>query len=149
GPAGVGKNTIMKEVLQRVPQLHQMPTATTRAPRPGEKEGREHYFVSLDKFREMLADHDLIEYQEVYPGLFYGTPRQQLEAALNRGDKLIADIEITGGGELKKAFPDNIVLIFIAPPSLEDLEKRLRKRGNVTDQELAERLKRGQWEMTF
>jgi guanylate kinase len=72
-----------------------------------------------------------------------------LEAALDRGDKLIADIEVVGGGELKKAFPDSIVLIFIAPPSLESLETRLRKRGNVSEQELAERLKRGAWEMTF
>jgi len=149
GPAGVGKNSIMQHVLAKKNILRQMPTATTRAIRPGEQEGREHYFVTLDQFRKMIADGALIEYQENYPGMFYGTPRQQLQRALEAGDKIIADIDVKGASELKRAFPDNVVVIFVAPPSLDDLETRLNTRGNMSEAEIAERLKRAPWELDF
>jgi guanylate kinase len=149
GPAGAGKNTIMKRIIECNLPVRQMPTVTTRAMRPGEQEGREHFFVSIDKFNEMLAENALIEHQEVYPGSFYGTPRQQLYDLLNSGEKMIADIEVVGAFELKEAFPDNVVLIFIAPPSLEELERRIRERGNVSEEELGKRLKRAEWELSF
>jgi len=149
GPAGVGKNTIMKQVLAKKHNLRQMPTATTRPIRPDEQEGREHYFVTLDQFRQMIADGALIEYQENYPGMFYGTPRRQLQHALEAGDQIIADIDVKGASELKKAFPENVVVIFVAPPSPEDLETRLRARGNMPEGEIAERLKRSAWELGF
>ncbi len=149
GPAGVGKNTIMKHVMEKLPILHQLPTVTTRNIRPGEQEGREHLFVSLDKFQEILADNGLIEHQEVYPGMFYGTPRKQLNEALGHGEKLIADIEVVGAGNLRIAFPDNTVLIFVAPPTLGDLEIRLRTRGNMSEQEIHNRLQRAAREMPF
>jgi guanylate kinase len=149
GPAGAGKNTIMKRIMECNLPLRQMPTVTTRPMRPSEQEGREHFFVSMDRFNEMLAENALIEHQQVYPGSYYGTPRQQLYDLLNSGEKLIADIEVKGAFELKKAFPDNVVLIFIAPPSLEELERRIRERGNVSEEELANRLKRAEWELGF
>lgn len=149
GPAGVGKNTIMKHVMEKLPILHQLPTVTTRAMRPGEQEGREHFFVSLDEFQKIKASHGLIEDQEVYPGMFYGTPRRQLTEALRNGEKIIADIEVIGAQRLDEAFPDNIVLIFVSPPTLADLEVRLRQRGNMSEQEIHNRLARANREMPF
>ncbi|MEP7289813.1 MAG: guanylate kinase [Chloroflexota bacterium] len=148
GPAGVGKNTIMKQVMEKLP-VRQMPTVTTRPMRPNEEEGREHYFVSLDEFRQKIADKSLVEWQEVYPGTYYGTPHYQMQAALDSGENLVADIEVLGATELKKAFPNNVVLIFIAPPDLNDLDRRLRTRGHMSEDEIAERLKRANFELKF
>ena len=149
GPAGAGKNTIMKRIIECNLPVRQMPTVTTRPMRPTEQEAREHFFISIDKFNELLAENALIEHEEVYPGSFYGTPRKQLYDLLNSGEKLIADIEVHGAFKLKEAFPENVVLIFIAPPSLEALEQRIRERGNVSEEELAKRLKRAEWELGF
>src|SRR5471030_1776494 len=112
GPAGVGKNAIMKRVMEKL-SLHQLPTMTTRTIRTGEQEGREHFFVSLERFQEMIVDNALIEHQEVYPGKFYGTPRKPMQDALLGGTNLVADIEVKGAQALKQAFPDNVTLIFI------------------------------------
>lgn len=149
GPAGVGKNTIMEGILGKFPQLRQLPTMTTRAIRKNEQQGIQHFFVTVDEFRDLIARQALIEYQEVYPGKFYGTPRQLMETSLDDQQRLIADIEFLGAGKLKAAFPDNVILIFIAPPSLDDLEKRLRKRGHMPEEEIAERLARATAEMSY
>jgi guanylate kinase len=149
GPAGAGKNTIMKRVIERNLPVRQMPTMTTRDPRPGEQEGREHYFVTRDRFDEIVAQNGFFEHEQVYPGKYYGTPRGQLNDLLNAGEKLIADIEVHGAFKLKEALPENVVLIFIAPPSIEELEKRIRERGNVTEAELAKRLERADMELTY
>jgi guanylate kinase len=149
GPSGVGKNVVMKQIMERMPMLRQMPTATTRAMREGEQEGREHFFVSLKQFEQMKVENALIEYEEVYAGTWYGTPRQGLQNALASGDYLIADIDVHGAKNLKEAFPDNVVLIFIAPPSLDDLEKRLRQRGKMDEAEIARRLNRAPEELAF
>jgi guanylate kinase len=149
GPAGVGKNTIMGGVKARLPQLEQLPTITTRQPRPTEKEGREHFFVDQDAFQKMVADEALIEYQEVYPGKFYGTPSAGMQAALDDGKTMIADIDVVGAGKLKAAFPDRVVLIFVMPPDKDDLEERLRARGNMSEEEIATRLKRASLELSY
>jgi guanylate kinase len=149
GPAGVGKNSIMGSAMSNLPQLRQLPTLTTRAKRPNEQHGREHYFVNGDQFDEMVANHALVEYQEVYPGKFYGTPRQPMQEALDATEKLIADIDVVGAKKLKEAFPNNVVLIFIAPPSLDDLETRLRHRGNMSEDEIGKRLQRSLFEMSY
>jgi guanylate kinase len=149
GPSAVGKNTIMVNVMAKRPQLSQLPTMTTRAIRPNEQPGREHFFITLDEFRELVANGSLIEHQEVYPGKFYGTPRQQTQGAFDNQRTLIADIEVLGAGKLKEAFPDRVILIFIAPPGVSDLEKRLRARGGVSEEEIARRLERASFELSF
>lgn len=150
GPAGVGKNAIMHRTLDAFSRLHQMPTATTRAPREGEQEGREHWFVSIETFQHMVADDALIEHQEVYPGKFYGTPRHQIEAALLQDRQwLIADIDITGAANLRKAFPHSTVLIFIEPPDLATLDTRMHARGQETEEEIRIRLARAPHELAF
>src|SRR5258706_3693137 len=99
GPSAVGKNTIMAGVMSQVPQLSQLPTATTRAIRNTEQHGREHLFVSPSEFRDMIDNNALVEYQEVYPGKFYGTPRSAMQNALDSQKTLIADIEVVGASK--------------------------------------------------
>ncbi|HEX2620889.1 MAG TPA: guanylate kinase [Phototrophicaceae bacterium] len=148
GPGGVGKNTLMQMVLPRFDRLRQLPTATTRTPRSGEQQGREHLFIGVDEFRRMIADGELIEHEEVHPGKFYGVPRKVVEQTLATGEDLIADIEIAGAKKVHEAFPHNTVLIFIAPPSLDVLEERMENRGE-TEAGIAERLARAEREMHF
>jgi guanylate kinase len=149
GPAGVGKNTIMAHLMAAQPQLRQLPTMTTRPMRPTEQQGREHYFVTVEEFRALIEKQALIEYQEVYPGTFYGMPRQIMQDALNAQQKMIADIDVVGAGKIKAAFPEHVVVIFVAPPSPDDLEKRLRKRGHMSEAEIGERLDRAAFELGY
>ena len=150
GPAGVGKNTIMNEAIARLPRLCQLPTVTTRSPRPTEQEGREHFFVSRDKFDQLLHNGDLIESQEVHPGKFYGTPRKPTQIALEADSLLIADIDILGAKAIQAAFPHHVVLIFIEPPSMDVLAERIRRRehGNMPEDEIAKRLDRARFELS-
>jgi guanylate kinase len=148
GPGGVGKNTLMKAVLPRLQNLRQLPTVTTRSPREGEEHGRERFFVLPDEFRRMIDGGELVEHEEVTPGKYYGVPKRYLEQALRAGQDLIADIEYSGASKVKHHYPDNAVLIFIAPPASEVLAERMRERGE-TEQGIADRLARVQREMGF
>ncbi|MCU0498647.1 MAG: guanylate kinase [Anaerolineae bacterium] len=148
GPGGAGKNSLMKTVLPRFDHLRQIPTATTRPPRPGEEEGREHLFVSTEGFHDLITQGALIEHEEVHPGKFYGVPRMVVEAAIAEDRDLIADVELAGAAKIRTAYPKNTVLIFIAPPSLDVLESRMRERGE-NDHGIAERVARAERDMTF
>ncbi len=148
GPGGVGKNALMQSVLPRFSHLRQLPTATTREARPGEQHGRERLFVSLAEFQRMIANHELVEYEEVHPGKFYGVPRETVETALRTGEDLIADIEFAGAEKVHAAYPASTVLIFIAPPSVEALITRMGTRGESSDG-IAERMARAELEMNF
>jgi guanylate kinase len=145
GPSGVGKNTIMRDVIGKIPNLRQLPTATTRAPRAGEQEGEHHYFVDLKRFEAMQANGDLLEAQQVHPGKWYGVPRASTQQALEGGALLIADIDILGAQAVKAAFPDNVVTIFIKPPTLDVLRERLRERGET---DLEDRFRRAEMEVS-
>ncbi len=143
GPAGAGKNAIMNEVLRQLSDLHQLPTATTRPMRDTEEQGREHLFVSEAEFRQL----DLIESQVVHKHL-YGTPRLTIENAMRDGRDLIADIEVLGATYLHHAYPQNTILVFVQPPSVEDLIKRMSIRGE-TQAEIDTRLQRVEMEMQY
>ena len=130
GASGVGKSTVLFHVMDKRRDLQFSVSATTRAPRPGEQNGVNYYFVSKDEFRQMICEDAFVEY-DAHMGNFYGTPRQQLEEKLEKGN-VILDIEPVGAFAVKKARPDAI-LIFIAPPSWEELERRLRSRGDHGD----------------
>jgi guanylate kinase len=149
GPSGVGKNEIMKQILKRFSVVNQLATATTRPMRETEQQGREHLFVSLEDFNAMIAKGDLVEYQEVYRGSYYGTPRGTTQAAFDAHRALIADIEVLGAKAIKAAFPGNVVSIFVAPPSLESLERRLRQRGRMDEAEIQRRLERAPFELKY
>ncbi len=147
GPAGAGKNAIMNEVLRQLPDLHQLPTATTRPMRDTEEQGREHLFVSEAEFRLMDSRHELIESQTVHNHL-YGTPRTTIENAMHGGRDLVADIEVLGATYLHHAYPNNTILVFVQPPSVADLIKRMSKRGETQD-EIDRRLQRVEMEMQY
>lgn len=148
GPSGAGKNTLMKPVQKYFHDLPQLPTVTTRAPRGGEQEGREHYFVSHEQFQELIQTEALVEYENVHMDDFYGTPHQHLEKAFSQNQDLIADIDCLGADKIRAAYPQNTVLIFVAPSNLDILVERIRQRGGVTPEELNKRLERARFEMT-
>lgn len=148
GPAGVGKNALMEEALKREFNLRQLATATTRAPRPNEKDGRERLFLNVEQFKQMLASGALLEWQEVHRDEFYGVPRQIVEDALKSGQHLIADIDVLGATYIRSLYPQNVILIFVEPPSLEALVSRMRERGE-TQADIQTRLNRVAMEMTY
>lgn len=147
GPPGVGKNALMNAVLQRVNNVSQLPTATTRQARPNEQHGREHLFVTHPEFQKLIDDNALIEWQIVH-GELYGMPRATVEDAINSEHDLIADIDVLGATYLRSLYPDNAVLIFIQPPVIEELKKRMETRGEKPE-EIAKRLRRVDMEMQY
>ena len=146
GPAGAGKNRLMKYVLERT-SLKQLPTATTRPMRPGEQEGREHLFVSRETFEHMIETDELLEHQVIH-GNLYGMPRAAVEAALDSGQSIIADIEVLGAERARATYPDNVVSIFIQTPSIGTLISRMRER-HETEAEIGKRLLRVPMELTY
>ncbi len=137
GPSGCGKSTVLKEVFKNYKNYHFSVSATTRAPRPGERDGVEYFFISEAKFDEMVEKGEFLEHAR-YAHCSYGTPRGPVEAKLLEGVDVFMDIEIQGARAVKAAMPE-AVSIFIAPPSLQELEKRLR--GRATDSEEMIRLR--------
>ncbi|MDX1993468.1 MAG: hypothetical protein SF029_13850 [bacterium] len=148
GPGGVGKNTLMNRVLGRIENLSQLPTATTRPMRPNEQQGREHLFVTGEEFQHLIDTKSLLEYQEVRPGQFYGMPRSAIEAAIQARVDLIADIEVYGATILRNAYPENAVLIFVAPTAMQRLIDHMRERNENQDM-IRDRMKRAEMEMTY
>lgn len=144
GASGVGKSTVLASVMEQRKDLSFSVSATTRDPRPGEKEGISYDYVSKETFLDMIEKDEFLEY-DVHMDNYYGTPKAQLEEKLRRGHVLL-DIEPNGAFIVRKARPD-AVLIFIAPPSLEELEKRLRSRGDTPEDQIKLRLERAAWEM--
>ena len=146
GPSGCGKGTVIKKLLNRDNSLRLSVSMTTRKPRPGEANGREYYFVSKSEFERRIATGDLLEYTE-YNGNYYGTPKSEMYDFQNKGFNIILDIETEGAENVRKANPDNLVTIFLAPPSFEVLEKRLRGRGTESEEIIQRRLERAKSEM--
>ncbi len=144
GASGVGKSTVLKRVMDKRGDIQFSVSATTRPPRKGEIDGVNYYFVSREKFSKMIDNNEFVEYDD-HMSNFYGTPRTQLEEKLSRGD-VILDIEPVGAFNVRAQRPD-AVLIFIAPPSFEVLERRLRSRGDTSQEQIDERLQRAKWEM--
>ena len=144
GASGVGKSTVLRAVMQDRDDLLFSVSATTRAPRPGETDGVDYYFITKETFQEMIEKGEFLEY-DGHMDNFYGTPKGQLEEKLSRGH-VILDIEPNGAFAVQKARPD-ATLIFIAPPSLQELERRLRSRGDTSEEQIRMRLERAAWEM--
>lgn len=144
GASGVGKSTVLKQVMDARKDLSFSVSATTRAPRPGEVDGQSYYFITKAHFEEMIRENAFLEYN-AHMDNYYGTPEAQLEEKLNKGN-VILDIEPNGAFNVRKRRSD-AVLIFIAPPSLEELERRLRSRGDTSEEQIRLRLARVQWEV--
>jgi guanylate kinase len=145
GPSGVGKGTLLRSLLRRHPDLYLSVSVTTRAPRSGEIDGESYYFVDRRTFERMVAQGDLLEWAE-FAGNWYGTPRTAVEAQINAGKWVILEIELEGARQIRQTFP-NALRIFILPPSLPELEARIRSRGQDTEDAIARRLQRAKEEI--
>lgn len=137
-PAGCGKDTILEQVLAKEYNVGYSVSATTRAPRVGEVDGTHYFFITRERFEEMIANGEVLEYTE-YCGNYYGTPRKGVEAMLAEGKDVVLKIEIEGAMNIKKLFPD-CCLVFILPPSMRELERRLRKRGTEDEPTIMRRI---------
>lgn len=147
GCSGVGKGTIMKKLLQKESNFRLSVSATTRSPRPGETHGKEYFFVSREEFKEMIDNNKFLEYAQ-YADNFYGTPKDAVEEMLNHGYNVFLEIEVQGGLQILKKCPD-CLSIFIVPPSMEELEHRLRGRGTEPNDVIEKRMEAAKTEMTF
>lgn len=145
GASGVGKDTIRQAALPTVANLYFSISATTRARRPGEVHGKQYFFYEKDVFEKLIADDALLEHAE-YVGDHYGTPAAPVQEALERGQDVLLEIELDGAREVKRRMPQAI-MIFIAPPSLSELERRLRGRGTDSESRIQKRLARARDEI--
>lgn len=145
GPSGSGKTTVVEHLLRALPDLLFSVSYTTRAPRPGEQEGREYCFVSLEQFKGMVAANEFLEYANVF-GELYGTPSRNLTEAERQGKDLVLDIDVQGARQVKDRLPE-AVAIFLLPPSSQELEQRLRSRAQDTPETIRRRLERAQEEI--
>ena len=144
GFSGAGKGTLMKELTKKYDNYALSVSATTRNPRPGEVNGREYFFVTNEEFEKLINENGLIEHAG-YVDHYYGTPRKFVEDKLSEGIDVILEIEIQGALQIKEQYPD-AVLLFVMPPSVAELEKRLRGRGTETEEVILQRLKRAKEE---
>lgn len=144
GASGVGKSTVLKQVMEGRKDLTFSVSATTRQPRPGEVEGESYYFVTKEQFEDMIRRGEFLEY-DAHMNNYYGTPAAQAEEKLKKGS-VILDIEPVGAFNVRKVRPD-VVLIFIAPPSVEELQRRLAGRGDTSPEQIKLRQERAVWEM--
>jgi len=146
-PSGAGKTTITKRILASHPQeLMFSVSATTRQMRPGERDGVDYYFLTREKFEELLANDGFIESEEIF-GNYYGTPIDEINRAKHMSKKLLFDIDVKGGLSIRRKFPTESTLIFIAPPSMEVLEERLTRRSTESPEVISRRLERAAMEM--
>jgi guanylate kinase len=148
-PSGAGKTTIVRHLLKTFPQLGFSVSATSRKIREGEKDGREYYFMSSEEFRQMIAEGKLLEWQEVYPGSYYGTQVSEVERITLNGQFPVFDVDVVGGLNIKKMYGEKALAVFIRPPSYEILESRLRARATDSEESLQKRLDKVKWELTF
>ena len=147
GPSGVGKSTVVKQIMQRLSNLRFSVSATTRPIRPGETDGVNYYFVSKDRFLQMIENGELLEYTN-YVGNYYGTPEKPLDDTLHSGSDILLDIEVEGALNVKKRRPDAI-LIFVGAPSFVELRRRLESRGDTASDLIEKRLERAKWEYSM
>ncbi len=147
GFAGSGKGTVMNRLISEHKNYALSVSATSRAPRPGEEDGKSYFFKTREQFEEMIRDDMLLEYAE-YVGNYYGTPKDFVFNKMDEGKDVILEIEIQGAMQVKKKYPDTL-LIFLAPPSADEIYRRLKGRGTETDEVIAKRMKRAHEETDF
>ncbi|KUH85992.1 MULTISPECIES: guanylate kinase [unclassified Mycobacterium] len=140
GPSAVGKSTVVRCLRERIPDLHFSVSVTTRAPRPGEVDGVDYTFVTADRFRELIAEGALLEWAQIHGGLHLsGTPAQPIREAIAAGRPVLIEVDLAGARAVKKAMPE-VLTVFLAPPSWEELESRLTGRGTESPEAMERRL---------
>jgi len=146
GPSGVGKGTVVKEILSKDKNIWLSISATTRKPREGEKEGENYYFLSQEKFKEMIEQNLFLEWAQ-FAGNYYGTPLSSVDGKIKKGLTVLLEIEVEGAKQIKKKFPESIS-IFLLPPNIEELERRIRNRGTEDEEAIRTRLSRANYEVS-
>ncbi len=150
-PSGSGKSTIVQWLMKEHPELNLYfsVSCTSRAPRGSERHGVEYFFLSPDEFRNKIANNEFLEYEEVYQDRFYGTLKAQVEQQLSKRQNVVFDVDVKGGVNIKKFYGDRAMSLFIQPPSVEELRRRLVGRGTDTPEAIENRLAKAEYEMTF
>ncbi len=148
-PSGAGKSTIVNHILGLHPELEFSVSATSRAPRGNEQNGKEYYFFTADEFRKMIEEDKFVEHEEVYPGSFYGTLKSELERIWAKGHTIVFDIDVKGGVNMKRIFGDKAFSIFIKAPSVEVLRQRLTGRGTDSPEAIERRVAKAKEETEF
>ena len=146
GPSGVGKGTVIKEILNKEKNIWLSISATTREPREGEKEGENYYFLKREKFKEMIEQSLFLEWAK-FAGNYYGTPLSSVNTKIKQGFTVLLEIEVEGAKQIKEKFP-NSLSIFLLPPDKVELERRIRNRGTEKDEEIKKRLLRANYEIS-
>lgn len=148
-PSGSGKSTIINYLLKQQLNLAFSISATTRPPRGEEKNGVEYFFLSQEEFKECISKGDLLEYEEVYVGRFYGTLKSQVEKQLEIGENVVFDVDVKGGCNIKRYYGSRALSIFVQPPSIEELQKRLESRATDTPEMIKKRIEKASFELSF
>jgi len=148
-PSGSGKTTIVKYILQHFTNIQFSISATTRQIRSGETNGKDYHFISIEEFKSKIENDEFIEYEEVYPGLFYGTLKSEVQKIWNDGGIVIYDMDVVGGVNLKKQFGQESLSFFVKVPTIEELEERLRSRGTESEEKIQMRISKAKTEMEY
>ena len=148
-PSGSGKSTIINYLMQQGLGLAFSISATSRAPRGTEQHGVEYFFLSPEEFRQRIANNEFLEYEEVYPDRFYGTLKEQVERQLEAGQHVVFDVDVVGGCNIKEYYGHRALSIFIQPPSIEELRRRLEGRGTDTPEVIKQRIDKAEYELSF
>ena len=150
-PSGSGKSTIVNWLMKEHPELklYFSISCTSRAPRGTEQNGVEYFFISPEEFRKKIANNEFLEYEEVYENRFYGTLKAQVERQREQGQNVVFDVDVKGGVNIKKYYGDEALSLFIQPPSVEELRRRLEGRGTDTPEAIEQRLAKAEYELTF
>ena len=147
-PSGAGKTTIVHRLMTETPALAFSISACSRSARPMEQEGKDYYFLGVEGFKKAIENHEFIEWEEVYTDHYYGTLRQEVQRLWDEGKVIIFDVDVVGGLNLKALFKEHALSVFIKPPSVDILEKRLRARETESEERIALRIKKASWELS-
>ena len=148
-PSGAGKTTIVRHLLSKNFNFGFSISATTRKPRGEEQNGREYYFMSAEEFRNKVKRDEFLEWEEVYPGCFYGTLKSEVDRILKNGQNILFDIDVAGGNNIKKYYGDKALAVFVQPPSIQELENRLIGRSTDDPEVIRERIAKAEYEMGY
>ena len=149
-PSGSGKSTMVKHLLTMHPDLFELSVScTTRPPRGQEVHGKEYYFISVEEFQKRIENDDFIEFEQVYEGLYYGTLKEEIDRIESAGRQVLFDVDVKGGLNLKRILGDKAVSIFICPPSIPELRRRLEGRGDTSPEMIEKRLAKAEEELSY
>lgn len=148
-PSGSGKSTIINFLMQQGLNLAFSISATSRPPRGTEQNGVEYFFLTPEEFRQKIANQEFLEYEEVYKDRFYGTLKEQVEKQLEKGQNVVLDVDVKGGCNIKKFYGDRALSVFIQPPSIDELRKRLHGRGTDSPEVIEDRIAKAEFELSF